>query len=400
MGGLTVLLTTLIAGAVACVIDTFTVPKFLRAVNDHAITSLFSVPSYVTQLVRHLQDGDNRSAVSHLNLSSLEDFLIAGEFMPQEISLKLLNLLPSVKRFRQSFGSTELGFAAIVPSDMANESNVLSSGIPSPGFQFKIMPRRDQDQGSSSFAGSSPKPLSPNQVGEIVAKGPQMANSYLNNPAADADSFDEEGFFYTGDGGFVDERGLLFVSDRFKEIIKFDGAQVSPAELESILLSHPAVQEAAVIGIPDPVHGHIPKAFVVLRDSCASIPLSPASSACVAGSGDQDRLLGAGDSAGEDTSRRLQTTTNNEAAAKRETCGAGTRTTTNVTEDQSSHNPLIVNELMHFVSNQVSSYKQIRGGIHVLPTFQRTILGKIDRKFLRSNFSSREAEEGTGKPQS
>lgn len=143
------LLMSLMSGAVACIIDTFSVPKFLQAVNDHSITPVFFVPSYVTQLVRLLQqDGGNRSVVSQLDLSSLQDFMIAGEFMPQGISLQLLRLLPSVKRFRQSFGSTELGFSTIVPAALSNESNVLSSGIPSPGFQIKIMPRRDQDQGS------------------------------------------------------------------------------------------------------------------------------------------------------------------------------------------------------------------------------------------------------------
>lgn len=122
----------------------------------------------------------------------------------------------------------------------------------------------------------NPNPLSRNQVGEICAKGPQMTTGYLNHPDANSESFDEDGFFYSGDGGFLDERGFLFVSDRFKEIIKFDGMQVSPAELESILLSHPGVQEAAVIGIPHPVHGHVPRAFVVLktgtRNSCDSRP--------------------------------------------------------------------------------------------------------------------------------
>lgn len=390
VGGIAILLLSLMTGAVACIIDTFSVPKFLQAVNDHSITTVFSVPSYVTQLVRFLQeDSGNRSVLSQLNLSSLEDFMIAGEFMPQEISLTLLRLLPSVKRFRQSFGSTELGFATIVPGGMSNESNVLSSGIPSPGYQIKIMPRRDQDQDQASRIGGEGmimrrNPLPRNQVGEICAKGPQMTTGYLNNQTANEESFDEDGFFYSGDGGFVDERGFLFVSDRFKEIIKFDGMQVSPAELESILLSHTAVQEAAVIGIPHPVHGHVPRAFVVLkavtRDPSDSHPLSSTSlagsdaDAAAAGCGDQRS-----DEAGIPVNGDPQRTT---------VVGEKRRTTTRTgTGDQSSPNPGVVNELMHFVSNQVSSYKQIRGGIMILPTFQRTVLGKIDRKFLRSNFS-------------
>ena len=87
---------------------------------------------------------------------------------------------------------------------------------------------------------------------------------YLNNPEATAASIDEEGWFKTGDVGYVDADGSWFITDRLKELIKYKGFQVPPAELEAVLLTHPAVADAAVIGIPDEEAGEVPKAFVVL----------------------------------------------------------------------------------------------------------------------------------------
>jgi acyl-CoA synthetase (AMP-forming)/AMP-acid ligase II len=89
---------------------------------------------------------------------------------------------------------------------------------------------------------------------------------YLNNEAATASSIDDDGFFHTGDIGHVDEDGWWFIVDRLKELIKYKGFQVAPAELEALLLSHPAIADVAVIGVPDPEAGEVPKAFVVTRE--------------------------------------------------------------------------------------------------------------------------------------
>jgi acyl-CoA synthetase (AMP-forming)/AMP-acid ligase II len=88
---------------------------------------------------------------------------------------------------------------------------------------------------------------------------------YLNQPEATARAIDADRWLHTGDIGYVDEVGYLFVVDRLKELIKYKGMQVAPAELEGILVSHPAVADAAVIGSPDEEAGEVPKAFVVLR---------------------------------------------------------------------------------------------------------------------------------------
>ena len=90
---------------------------------------------------------------------------------------------------------------------------------------------------------------------------------YLGQPEATADSIDPEGWYKTGDVGFVDDEGYFFIVDRVKELIKYKAMQVAPAELEALILTHPAVADAAVVPSPDEEAGEIPKAFVVLKPS-------------------------------------------------------------------------------------------------------------------------------------
>jgi acyl-CoA synthetase (AMP-forming)/AMP-acid ligase II len=89
---------------------------------------------------------------------------------------------------------------------------------------------------------------------------------YLDNEAATREAFDEEGYLHTGDVGYIDEEGLIVISDRIKEMIKVRGQQVAPAELEDLLLGHELVEDCAVIGIKDNYSGELPKGFVVLKN--------------------------------------------------------------------------------------------------------------------------------------
>ena len=107
--------------------------------------------------------------------------------------------------------------------------------------------------------------LGPGQPGEICIRGPQVMQGYLNQPDATANTVDPDGWLHTGDVGYTDEEGYVFIVDRVKEIIKYKGYQVAPAELEALLVGHPAVADAAVIGMPDAEAGEAPKAFVVPR---------------------------------------------------------------------------------------------------------------------------------------
>ncbi|XP_070505346.1 luciferin 4-monooxygenase-like [Chironomus tepperi] len=107
------------------------------------------------------------------------------------------------------------------------------------------------------------KSLGPNQVGELCFKGPLTMRGYRNNPKETESTVDKDGWLHSGDLGYYDEDKQFFIVDRLKELIKYKGYQVPPAELEGILLSHPKIKDAGVIGIPDEIAGELPFAFVV-----------------------------------------------------------------------------------------------------------------------------------------
>jgi 4-coumarate--CoA ligase len=105
--------------------------------------------------------------------------------------------------------------------------------------------------------------LGPNETGEVVVRGPQVMAGYLDNPEATRAMIDAEGWLHTGDLGYVDEDGYLFIVDRVKELIKVKGFQVAPAELEALIVAHPAVADVAVVGEPDDEAGERPVAHIV-----------------------------------------------------------------------------------------------------------------------------------------
>jgi acyl-CoA synthetase (AMP-forming)/AMP-acid ligase II len=109
--------------------------------------------------------------------------------------------------------------------------------------------------------------VSPGEPGELCIRGPQVMKGYLNNPRATADAIDTEGWFHTGDVARLDENGSLWIVDRIKELIKYKGYQIAPAELEALLLTHSAITDAAVIPVKDEEAGEVPKAFVVTTGS-------------------------------------------------------------------------------------------------------------------------------------
>ena len=110
----------------------------------------------------------------------------------------------------------------------------------------------------------------PNVEGELYIRGPHIMKGYLNQPGETARCIDEDAWYHTGDVGYVDDEGWFYIVDRTKELIKYKGMQVAPAELEALLLTHPAVLDVAVVRRPDEEAGEVPKAFVVLKPDTAS----------------------------------------------------------------------------------------------------------------------------------
>src|SRR6185295_14461354 len=138
-----------------------------------------------------------------------------------------------------------------------------SVGVPAPNTECKVI---DLCTGEL---------LPANKEGEVCVRGPQIMRGYLNRPDATAATVDAEGWLHTGDIGYADAEGHFFIVDRAKELIKYKGFQVPPAELEALLLTHPCVADAAVIPCADDEAGEIPKAFVVLKEENALVLPSP-----------------------------------------------------------------------------------------------------------------------------
>jgi acyl-CoA synthetase (AMP-forming)/AMP-acid ligase II len=114
------------------------------------------------------------------------------------------------------------------------------------------------------------EPLGFNQTGELLIRGPQVMMGYLNNPEATAAAIDTNGWLYSGDIARVDEDGFFYIVDRLKELIKCKSYQVAPAELEALLLTHPAIIDAAVVPKADKQSGEVPKAFIVLKQDISA----------------------------------------------------------------------------------------------------------------------------------
>jgi long-chain acyl-CoA synthetase len=156
-------------------------------------------------------------------------------------------------RIVEGYGLTESMVAAVItPAHGAYKPG--SVGLPLPDVEVRIV---DADNGRGV--------LSPGQVGEIVMRAPQLMQGYWQRPAETADVL-RDGWLYTGDLGYADEDSYLFIVDRKKDLIKPNGFQVWPREVEEVIASHPSVEEVGVAGIPDKLRGEAVKAWVVLRE--------------------------------------------------------------------------------------------------------------------------------------
>ena len=156
-------------------------------------------------------------------------------------------------KVRQGYGMTEASpLTHAIPRDR-DDISIGTVGLLAPNMEARLL-----DPGTGDDVGVGER-------GELLLRGPNIMKGYLNNPEATAATIDDGGWLHTGDVATVDADGVYSIVDRVKELIKYKGFQVAPAELEALLLTHDAVDDVAVVGSPDEEAGEVPKAFVVPR---------------------------------------------------------------------------------------------------------------------------------------
>ncbi|MGB0469346.1 MAG: 4-coumarate--CoA ligase family protein [Ilumatobacteraceae bacterium] len=239
--GMQVLMNGLLANGVTVVtLPRFDLDQALSLVQEHRITRFFAVPPVVLALAKH-------PAVDSYDLSSLVQVFSGAAPLGAEIAMEAEKRIGC--EVVQGYGMTELSpVSHTTPPGMFKAG---SSGVTVSNTESRIV---DPDTGEDQPFG---------ERGELWVRGPQVMKGYLNNPEATAATLDSDGWLHTGDVAIIDEDHHMTIVDRVKELIKYNGFQVPPAELEALLITHPEVNDVAVIGIPDESAGELPKAFIV-----------------------------------------------------------------------------------------------------------------------------------------
>ncbi|WP_371483496.1 AMP-binding protein [Kitasatospora sp. NBC_00315] len=231
-------------GSTVVVLPRFDLEQFCRTIQEQRVEALIVAPPIVLALAKH-------PLVDRYDLSSLKYVLCAAAPLDADLADACARRL-GLPRILQGYGMTELSPVThvVAPSDPDPARGSVGRLVPSTELRVTAL----DDPGTDCGVGES---------GELLIRGPQVMKGYFARPSDTAATVDEDGWLHTGDVGYVDERGYLFVVDRVKELIKYKGYQVAPAELEALLLTHPQIADAAVIGVQGADGVERPKAFVV-----------------------------------------------------------------------------------------------------------------------------------------
>ncbi len=240
---------SLLVGATTVTLPRFEMSAFLDLLERYGVTFAHVVPPIALGLAKHAQVERGRFPRLRALFAGAAPL---GEGLTRELQERLGCAV------MQGYGLTETSPGTHVsPSDPAR-MRPGAVGPPLPNTECKLI---DLVRGMA---------VGPGELGEVCVRGPQVMKGYLGRPEATAAMIDGDGFLHTGDVAYADEDGTLHVVDRVKELIKYKGLQVAPAELEAVLLSHPAVADAAVVPSPDAEAGEVPKAFVVLQGEASA----------------------------------------------------------------------------------------------------------------------------------
>jgi len=218
-----------------------------RCIEEQQVGYMLMVPTMLMYLLHHPER-------SKYDFSSLYRIITGGASLPEPLRIGFQQAFRC--RVDQGYGMSEAGFISCYGD---HESyRIGSSGWPCPGFELSIVDEHD-------------RPLPPLTPGEVCIKGPSITPGYWNDPQATRETV-RNGWFHTGDVGHVDNDGYLYITDRKKDLIIKGGENISPREIEEVMYMHPAVAEAAVVGIPDDYLGEEICAVVQLRPGVSPSP--------------------------------------------------------------------------------------------------------------------------------
>ncbi len=236
---------SLMQGARAVIVAEFDPQEILRLLDEYDVNHTFFVPAVILALIQQPNVGD-------FDFSSLRNIAYGASPIAEAVLLKARQVFGC--DFTQLYGLTEnLGLATQLPPEDHDPARgkLRSCGLPYEGSEIRIL---DADG----------RELPAGEVGEICLKSDWLMRGYWNRPEATAEAI-QDGWFHTGDAGYFDEEGYLYIHDRLKDMIISGGENIYPAEVENALFAHPAVADVAVIGVPDDKWGEAVKAIVVRK---------------------------------------------------------------------------------------------------------------------------------------
>ncbi|KAI7730612.1 hypothetical protein M8C21_009107, partial [Ambrosia artemisiifolia] len=233
-------------GTKIVVMKKFSVDEMVRCVDRYGVTHFPGVPPLVTALIKAGKGGVGE------RLRSLKQVSCGAAPLSTRTIEEFVDCFPHVD-FIQGYGMSESTAVGTRGFNTRDVHNYASAGLLAPNMQAKVV---DWVTGSH---------LPPGKTGELWLRGPAIMKEYLNNVEATSLTIDKEGWLHTGDIVYFDQDGYLYIVDRVKEIIKYKGFQIAPADLEDVLVSHPDILDAAVTGVRDEDAGEIPVAFVVMK---------------------------------------------------------------------------------------------------------------------------------------
>lgn len=248
--GMQVLMNSAIAsGATQVMMGRFDLLEMLRLMSEHGVTHLYTVPPVGLALTQFSGLGD-------YDLSAMRAACLAAAPASADLQRRMQDAC-GFPVF-QAYGMTELSPVATVDYIEPERMTAGCVGTAVADTELRVV---DLDEGTSD--------VGVGEIGELLTRGPQVMKGYYGNADATAETITDDGWLRTGDIVRMDDAGRVWVLDRKKELIKYKGFQVPPAELEGLLLEHPDIADAAVIGVPDEESGEVPKAFVALRAGAA-----------------------------------------------------------------------------------------------------------------------------------